>query len=277
MPTELGVLHTQRQDKRTALPNILRRQFHASGQQIAVVTKLPDSIRQPCAKSADVTASLRCGNQVDVALGEHLSIILKPTDRPIQLLFLLRNVAYERRIRHPLRGSDLGREVIRQTILVLPSLVVTLGILVLEIDPKTGTQHCLRSQKTLQPRYGNSGGIKKCGIWPELHHGPGVACADLPNGLERRYRHTVTKGHLVLLPATLDTHLKLFGKRVYNGYPHTVQTTRIGIGLVRKLSPGMQPRENHLHRADFLSLVPIDRHSPAVIRNRYGAIFMQGD
>ena len=56
-----------------------------------------------------------------------------------------------------------------------------------------------------------------------------------------------------------------------------MQTTRVGIGLVRKFSPGMQPRENYLHRADFLSLVSIHRHPSAVICNRYRAILKQSD
>ena len=53
-----------------------------------------------------------------------------------------------------------------------------------------------------------------------------------------------------------------------------MQTPRITVAFVRKLTSCVKPGENYLNTADFLTLVLIYRHTATVVCYRHGLIFV---
>ena len=83
---ELGVLELDRDDIGTALEDILGRELDPAREQVAKLTELPDGVREPLAQAVDVRAALRGGDQVDIALGDGLAVLDKPSEGPVHRL-----------------------------------------------------------------------------------------------------------------------------------------------------------------------------------------------
>ena len=139
---KLGVLQFRRQDEAATIPNIFRRELHASGEQIAQFTKLPHGIEQPRSQTVNVRATLRSGNQVHIGLCHDLATFWQPLDCPVHRFGLTFEMSGKRRFGND-RKVDRGVcEVISNAVLVVP-LRFFLFLLIGQRDPQPRAQYCL--------------------------------------------------------------------------------------------------------------------------------------
>ena len=80
---KLGIFKLRREHKTTAIPDIVWGQFDASGQQVSKFAELAHGIQEAGTQTVDVGATLRCWDQIDVALLHQIAAIGHPLYGPV--------------------------------------------------------------------------------------------------------------------------------------------------------------------------------------------------
>ena len=273
---ELGILHLDRQHVAALLPDIVRGQAHAAGDQLAKLAKFADRSQQAAAEAVDMGPPKRRGNEVDIAFAHRFAALAEPGDGPVDHFGFALGAAHEGDLRHDgLVGQALG-EIIAQPVLVVP-----LGLVVVdpvdEAQPQPGAQDRLGPQHVAQPRHGKPRAVEVLGIGPEVDRGAGVALAHRARFGKGLDEVAVGEGDGVALAVTADLHLQPAAQGVDHRDADPVQPTGEEVVLGGKLRPGVQPGHDQLHPADTFLGVEVHRHSPAVVPHFQGLVLVEDD
>ena len=93
---KLGVVHFYREQVGAAIPDVLRAQLDAAGQQVARLAEFPEGFQQALAQTVHVSAALGGGHQVHVTLRDQVARFRQPVYRPVHLLVIALHVAGKR-------------------------------------------------------------------------------------------------------------------------------------------------------------------------------------
>ena len=122
LPGKLGIVHFCRQHVAAFIPNIVRRQFYATGYQIAKFTEFPHRRQKTASKTVYVGAALRCRNKVDIAFGNQLPLFGQPHDRPGYDLLFAFLVPDEGYFRNSIVLRQIFKQIVLEAILEIPGI-----------------------------------------------------------------------------------------------------------------------------------------------------------
>jgi len=205
---KLRIAQLDREDIADIGPDIVRCQLYTARQQIAKLTELTHRLGQTSTKPVDMGASLRGRNQIDITFRYSLTTLGQPQHSPIGCLQSACHGADKRLLGQsfdPLQGIH---QVVWQTILIAPFIVLRLPFLVkTDLQPRAqdrfGTQHMAQLPDT------EFGAVKITGVRPETHPGAGIQLANLADHFQIRHLPAIGKGNIVLLAVTLDPNLQV--------------------------------------------------------------------
>ena len=272
---ELGVGHLDRQDVAQPIPDVVRGELHAPGQEAAELAVVSQGLQQSGAEPVHVGAALGGGDEIHVALLGTLAALRQPDGRPVCRFRVALEAAEERLLRYPGQPLQGVHQVVRQAVLVVPLLALAAG-LVVEAHPQAGTEHGLRAQRVLQARHRDLRGVEVAGIRPEANGGAGVALAHRPDDLEIALLVATGESHVVFLAVALDPDLEVLRECVHNRDADAVQPSGEAVVLVGELTAGVQTREDELDAGDFLFGMHVDGHSPPVVGDAERTVLVQG-
>ena len=96
MSGKLRILHFYRQHISTAIPDIFRRQLHATRQDVTVFAELAHRIQQSLTQTVNVRTALHGWDQVHIAFGQQLATFRQPEQRPVHRLRLTAEITDKR-------------------------------------------------------------------------------------------------------------------------------------------------------------------------------------
>ena len=271
---ELRLLHFERQHISTAFPDILRRQLDPPGHQITELAEFTHGFQQTGPQPVYVSTALGGGNQVHVAFHDRFAAFRQPLDRPVHRFLVAGEAAGERVQWHRLDIRQRRAQVIPQSILVAP-LVLLAGFILQEGHRQPRAQHRFGAKVVAQTADREIGAVEVGRVRSELQPGTGVALA---YGVDHRKFGglvAVGEGHAVQLAVTLDGHLKVGRQCVDHRHPHPVQTAGTIVVALGELAACVQAGEDQLDTGQALFFVEIHRHAAAVILNTQGAVAVQ--
>ena len=193
----------------------------------------------------------------------------------MHLLLGTLNVANKRELRNQVGRTYLTQQIVRQPIFILPGFVILALLLITKINPKARTQHRLGFEQPLQARNRDSRAVEKGRVGPKTHSSTSIAQPHFSGCFQRPGRYTVAKNHPVFTTAALDRDLQLGGQRINYRDANAVETAGVGIGFIREFAASVETGHDHLHRADLLTLVLVDRHAATIIGHTGRTILVQ--
>ena len=274
LPGKLRLGHLHRQHVADPLPDILRRQLDAPGQQVAEFAELADGLQQPRTQAVDVGTALGGGDQVDVAFLYQLAALRLPEQRPVDRLLARRQSTGKGLHRQcgPLLAG-IG-QIVAQTILVVPTgLFPGLAVIKLHLQPRT--QHRLGLEQVQQAVDIEFGCIEVAAVGPELYRGAGVAFANGADHFQFVDLVAVFEGDGVFLAVSPDPHFQPQGQGVDHRDTDPVQTTGKLVVLAGELAPGVQPREDQFDPGHPFFGVDIHRHTAPIVDHFQCIVLMQ--
>ena len=128
-----------------------------------------------------------------------------------------------------------------------------------------------------ESRQGIFDAVEIFGIGAKFYLGAGIAPAARVDDFKLGGFFSVGKAHAINLSLSTNRHLQLQRQGVNHRHTHTVQTTGKLVTVTGKFATRVKGGENHLNPRQALFGVNINRHTPAVITHRDGAVFVQND
>ena len=110
LPRKLGIVHLGGQNITALVPDIVRGQFDAPGNQIA--------------KAGYMGAALGGGNEIHVAFGDDLSLFRQPDNRPAHHFFLAFLLPDKRLLRDAFEFHQVFQQIVPQAIFKIPFLQI---------------------------------------------------------------------------------------------------------------------------------------------------------
>ena len=105
-------------------------------------------------------------------------------------------------------------------------------------------------------------------IGQEANSGTGIALTTGIDHFKIRYFLAVCKADAMHLTTTTNLHLQQLRECVNNGDTHPVETARVVVVVIVKLTAGMKLGQNQLNPWDTLLWVNVHRHTATIIGHR---------
>ena len=279
LAAELRVRELGREHVGATLPQVFGHQLQAPGDEIAKLAELPQRVDQATAQAVDVRTAEGRGDQVDVALGNELSALGRPLQRPRHSLAVALGLMHERSGRDRVGCVEGILQVFGQAVLVVPIPRLRLAGFLLdrETDPQPRAQYRLGAQYVAQFRQADLRRIEILGIGQEGNAGTGVSLADDAHGFEPRLAVAVLEALSIDAAVTLDLHLQPRRERIDHGDSDTVQPAREAVVLVVELAARVQLREDQFHARHLVFRVDVHRHAAAVVDDLHRTVGAQRD
>ena len=274
LPGKLGVGHLGREHIRAAVPDVVRGQFDATGNQFAEFAEFADSGQQAGAEPVHVGAALGGGDQVDVAFRNGVAALGQPCHGPGYRLSVAVQLAHEGFVRDGFNFLKTVGQVFLQAVFVEPGFFFAF-VFVAEGYRQARAQHRLGPQGVAQAPDGKTDRVEIDRIGPEADGSAGVALAYLAGDFQLLLHVTVGKADEVLVPIPFDFHLQPGGEGVDHRHADTVQAAGKLVVLVGKFGPGMQLEQNHLHAGDAFFRVDVRGHAATVVGHAQGTVGVQ--
>src|SRR6266571_528606 len=273
LPLELRFGDFETENRRQTLAGVVALQVFALLQVLVVLRVLDEGACQPGLEADEVGAPLDRVDVVDEREdGLIVAVVVLHRDFDEGSVGLLREPDWIRmqRVLRPVDPLDVPGDAT----LKLEDVPAIMD-LVDDDDPKAGVEECKFPQTGRQDVVIKLDRFEDLRIRKERDDRAGAFRRS--DDLEVRGFLPTFETHPVLLPVPFHADLEPFAEAVDDRKPDAVQTAGHTVHLPLELAAAVHPRQDDFDAGRAVLRMDVDRDPPAVVRDRDGPVFVQGD